>query len=151
MEIKYCELQLSDFDMLYDLRTGRKNSHPIKDRYNRIKNGTDSCYVAVFEGRILGDITVTYISKDEYATVRDERAYISGLLIKDGYRNKGIGSALLKYATDEMKRKKYHEATVLVDAENITAKKLYIKNGFILYKEYYLGDTKYELLLYDMR
>lgn len=151
MEIKYCELQLCDFDKLYDLRTGRKNSRPMKDRYTRIKNGIDSCYIAVLDGRILGDITVTYISKDEYATVKDERVYLSGLLVKEEYRNKGIGSALLQYVTDEMKRKKYQEATVLVDAENITAKKLYINNGFILYKEYYLSDTKFELLMYVLK
>jgi ribosomal protein S18 acetylase RimI-like enzyme len=151
MEVKYCELQLCDFHMLYALRSERKNSRTMKDRYNRIQNGTDSCYIAVSDGTVLGDITVTYISRDEYATIKDERAYLSGLLVKEEYRNKGIGTALLKYATDELKRKSYHEATVLVDEKNINAKNLYIKNGFILYKEYFLGDTKYELLLYDIR
>jgi ribosomal protein S18 acetylase RimI-like enzyme len=151
MEIKYCELQLCDFDKLYDLRMARKNSRPMKDRYTRIKNGTDSCYIAVSDGQILGDITVTYISKDEYATVKDERVYLSGLFVKEEYRNKGIGTALLKHVMDEMKRKKYRQATILVDAENMTAKKLYINSGFILYKEYYLSDTKYELLLYDLK
>lgn len=70
---------------------------------------------------------------EEY-TEKDVKIYLSRLIVKKEYRNKGIGQDLLKYMINLCKEKGYKQITVGVDADNNNALHIYKKFGFEIYE-----------------
>ena len=61
----------------------------------------------------------------------NHRVYISRLLVKQEYRNQGIGGILIDHVLDVVQELGYKEATIGVDKDNVAALHLYQKKGFV--------------------
>ncbi len=91
----------------------------------RIERLTDLFIVAEVGGRLIGDLSLT---KDAW-TLTGHVAYL-GMEIQKGYRNRGIGTRMMKQALDWATRQRLRRVELEVFAENAPAIHLYQKFGF---------------------
>lgn len=86
----------------------------------------DFCYVAEVDHKVIGAVWVGIA--DEYGHMDDETPSFSISLYKE-YRNKGIGTALMKKMLQLLKEKGYQRASLGVNKENY-AVRMYQNVGF---------------------
>ncbi len=67
-----------------------------------------------------------YTGDPDY-TVPNHRVYVSRMIVKKDYRNRGIGSEILAFHIEKAKEMGFKEMTIGVDKHNVNALKLYRK------------------------
>lgn len=104
----------------------------IKD-FGKLKD--DYCFVADFNGKIIGAVWVRIINGEikGYGNIDDETPEFAISLFKE-YRNKGIGTMLMDKMIDYLRKRGYKQTSLNVKKENY-AVKLYEKLGFELIEE----------------
>jgi RimJ/RimL family protein N-acetyltransferase len=78
-------------------------------------------FVAEVDGRLVGELGV-----HRTAGVAD-----LGMMVRDGYRGRGIGSALLQACIDWSRANRAHKVTLMVFPHNHAGLALYRKHGFV--------------------
>lgn len=58
-------------------------------------------------------------------------AFVKDLVVEPAWHRRGIGTALLATAIDEMRRRGHTSLRLKVDARNLAAKRLYARVGFV--------------------
>lgn len=113
----------------------------IKD-FGELKH--DYCLVADLNGKIIGAVWVRVISGavKGYGYIDDETPEFALSLFKE-YRNKGIGTELMKRMIEYLREKGYKQTSLSVQKENY-AVKLYKNLGFEIIAE---NDEDYLMLL----
>ena len=109
------------------------NSCPFTKQFKeQVKNGTREPYLMKCVNKYIAscDLVTDY---GEY-TEKDVKIYLSRLIVKKEYRNKGIGQELLKYMINLCKQKGYKQITVGVNADNENALHIYKKYSFKIYE-----------------
>lgn len=86
----------------------------------------DKALAAIADGKTVGLIWTRIM--DDYGHIDNETPSLAISLLKD-YRNKGIGSALLKHMIDKLKKCGYRQVSLSVQKANY-AYKMYVKAGF---------------------
>ncbi len=71
-----------------------------------------------------------YVAGVSLSTCDEDTCCISYLAVDENYQNKGIGTALIKFACDYAKDLNFKRVCLEVDYSNIRAKKLYQRLGF---------------------
>ena len=132
--VRTCMVELQDFERRIDPR--RPTGDEIADAY--ISDALSKCatchgrlFVADEEGVIAGSVTVLARMRSGDLDDGDfEYAYVADLVVREGYRGRGIGRQLMaqaeRYARDE--GAKWLRVGVL--AENEGARQLYKTSGF---------------------
>ena len=95
-----------------------------------IETGNRVVYVYKVNGGFLGEIAYVFDMNDVDYTIPNQRIYLSRLIVKPEYRNKGIGGILVDFMIDEIKKMGYKEISIGVDKDNTAALHLYRKKGF---------------------
>lgn len=98
--------------------------------YREILQGNRVTYVFQIEQEYVGEISLVFDINDPDYTIRNQRAYVSRLIVKREYRRKGIGRALVAFAMEAARNKGYSELSIGVDLDNYSALKLYVEAGF---------------------
>lgn len=91
---------------------------------NDIMSGKRSMFVYEYEGEYVAGISIS--------TYDEDTCCISYLAVEENYQNKGIGTALIKFACDYAKELIFKRILLEVDDSNIRAKKLYQRLGFLV-------------------
>lgn len=100
----------------------------VEDFYkNALAQDYNVIYICEEDGIIVGYI---YLILKE-----NDGAKIDALFVEEEYRRRGIASKLLDMAIDKMREEKVKHTEISVLSENVEAKKLYQKKGFIVFKE----------------
>lgn len=101
---------------------------------------------------------VIIYSKDEIIGILSysiiyERAEINYIVTVPGYRNQGIGTALLKKALDDMKKSGCFTISLEVEETNEPAINLYKNEGFEIKatREKYYGNNDAYLMIKELR
>lgn len=102
------------------------------------------------ESEIVNDIRrmYAYILNSEYVAgmslhpLENNTIYLSYLVVKERYRNQGIGTKMIQYACQISKNKGYSYIILNVDNDNPNAKRLYEKLGFVAVETDNSGKTK---------
>lgn len=89
-------------------------------------------YIYKIGNEFIGEGNIVF-EKGEY-TIPGKRIYLSHLIVKREYRNKGIGSEILKFIIKLYKQYGYSEITLGVDCKNSSAIHIYEKYGFKVYE-----------------
>lgn len=100
--------------------------------HNFLTNQENDLFLAIADNHIAGFVAT---SKD---TEVPNAVYIDSLHISKEFRNKGIGSKLLSYTLNSIK-KKQQTATICIMVGNDSARSVYTKLGAVHYK--YFEDT----------
>ena len=107
---------------------------PFTDEfYQQIKSGNRLSFVYKIDGEFIGQGDLV-LDKDGY-TIPNKRVYLSRLIVKKEYRNKGIGSMITDFLIDKAKEMGYREMSLGVDCGNENALHLYKKKGFEMYAQ----------------
>ena len=146
------KLKTSELSMLTQLFNYKDIDDMITENTRSIKNGIVDIFALFDDGKLIGELHVKYDNKDKDFAEKGKRAYLFAFRIHKEYQGKGLGSYLLKTVIDELNANGYHELTVGVEDDNIRARYMYEKYGFInpiaRIKENYQGDSyEYDLLL----
>lgn len=75
-----------------------------------------------------GDLVINKDDRDYF--IPNQRIYVSRMIVKKEYRNRGIGSVILDYLIHQAKEMGYKEMALGVDMDNYQALQLYKKKGF---------------------
>ena len=92
---------------------------------------SDICYVAEVRNRIIGAVWVRIMN--DYGHIDDKTPSFAVSILKQ-YRNRGIGTELMKRMLTALKERGYKQASLAVQKENY-AVKMYRKVGFEIIDE----------------
>lgn len=95
------------------------------------KSDSDICFVAEADDRIIGACWVRIMN--DYGYIDDETPSFAISLYR-GYRNQGIGTALMKTMLGELRERNYKQASLAVQKANY-AVKMYENVGFKIINE----------------
>lgn len=106
-------------------------SQPLADKWlDEIKSGNRLVFVYKINGEFIGEGALVLNEGDPDYTIPGKRIYVSRMIVKKEYRNRGIGNEILKFLIKKAKEMGYSEMTIGVDKDNINALHLYRKYGF---------------------
>lgn len=95
-----------------------------------IKSGNRLPYACVLQDQFIGEISLVLDTGDPDYTIPRVRAYVSRLVVKKEYRNRGIGGKLTDFICQKAKEMGFSEVSIGVDKDNEAALHLYRKKGF---------------------
>ena len=119
---------------LIDQRLVIENLRAMEEQKDTYEN-----LVYINDGLVIGFISLLF-----YRSVYHRRgtAQINELIVKEGYRDKGIGKELLEYGIRRAKEKGMDEIEIGVEKGNTRAIQFYKKNG--IEEEYLLLGKEFE-------
>jgi ribosomal protein S18 acetylase RimI-like enzyme len=126
MKISYRLMEITDYEKVFELwshTTGMGLSNAdIREKINvYLERNRGSCFVAFEKSEIIGTVLCGNDGR---------RGYIYHLVVKDNYRNQGIGSRLLKKCTASLKKSGIEKCHLFVYQDNSTAIKYYHDKGW---------------------
>lgn len=146
------KLKTTELPILTQLFNYKDIDDMIMENIRNIENGIVDIFVMFDDDKLIGELHVKYDNEDKDFAEKGKRAYLFAFRIHKDYQGKGLGSYLLETVIDELTNNGYYELTVGVEDDNIRARYMYEKYGFIKpiarIKETYQGDDyEYDLLL----
>ncbi len=135
-----CKLNVSDFEKCANIWDIDSQKELAKRFLEELQSGNRITYVYKIDGMFVGEISLVFDADDSDYTIKNQRAYVSRLIVKKEYRRAGIGSQLIEFITDLAKSMKYKELSIGVDLDNFPALKLYADKGFN--KIIFVGEDK---------
>lgn len=97
---------------------------------DEIKKGNSLVYIYKINGEFIGEGALVSDTGDPDYTIKNQRIYVSRMIVKKEYRNQGIGSEILEFLIKKAKDMGFSEMTIGVDKDNVNALHLYKKYGF---------------------
>ncbi len=106
-------------------------SQPLTDTWREeIASGNRLVFIYKINGEFIGEGALVFDAGDSDYTIQNQRVYVSRMIVKKEYRNRGIGSEILEFLIRKAKNMGYSEMTIGVDKDNVNALHLYRKYGF---------------------
>ncbi len=106
-------------------------SQPLADTWlDEIKTGNRLVFIYKINGEFIGEGALVLDEGAPDYTIPNRRVYVSRMIVKKEYRNRGIGSEILEFLISKSKSMGYSEMTIGVDKDNVNALHLYNKYGF---------------------
>lgn len=106
-------------------------SQPLADKWlDEIKSGNRLVFVYKINGEFIGEGALVLDTGDPDYTIPDHRVYVSRMIVKNEYRNRGIGSEILEFLIAKARELGFSEMSIGVDKDNVNALHLYNKYGF---------------------
>lgn len=109
--------------------------------FEELASGNRITFIYLENDEFIGEGSLVFQNKDPDYTIPDKRIYLSRMIVKEEYRNRGIGGIIVNYLIDYAKQLEYEEITLGVDTDNLNARHLYEKKGFTTVL--YLGEDEY--------
>ena len=107
------------------------SGQPDSDKWlEEIKNGNRHVYIYKINGEFIGEGALVLDTSDPDYTIPGKRVYVSRMIVKKEYRNRGIGSEILEFLIRKAESMGFSEMTIGVDKNNLNALHLYKKYGF---------------------
>lgn len=133
-------LQLNDYEKCSNIWNMNKQKELADKLYQELLRGNRITYIYKNGNKIIAEISLVKDMNDSDYTIPNQRVYISRLMVKQEYRQKGIGRMLVEYVADKAKELGYKEMSIGVNLDNYLALKLYIGAGFD--KVIYIGEDE---------
>lgn len=106
-------------------------SQPLAEKwFDEIQSGNRLVFIYKINGKFIGEGALVFDTGDPDYTIPNQRVYVSRMIVKKEYRNRGIGSEILEFLIVKAKSMGYSEMTIGVDKDNVIALHLYEKYGF---------------------
>ncbi len=106
-------------------------SQPLAEKWRQeIVSGNRLVFIYKIEDEFIGEGALVFDTSDPDYTISGKRVYVSRMIVKKEYRNRGIGSEILEFLIKKAKEMGFSEMTIGVDKDNVNALHLYRKFGF---------------------
>lgn len=101
------------------------------DLFNRSLGGNVLLWIVVSPGGdVIGQAFVTLRSGDRDAADGKNRAYVFSFRVKEKWRNRGVGSKLMKFIECDLRQRGFRYVTLNVAKDNPGALRLYRSMGY---------------------
>lgn len=128
--MEFRKINLNELDKLKNLYD-YENFEEFKQKITTdILNKVKDLYILEEDGKIIGEIKVTYKSDMPNQTIPGIRVYLYAFRIHKDYQNKGLGQKLLTFVINSLENEGITEFTLGVEDDNEIAKHIYEKFGF---------------------
>ncbi|MFC7686647.1 GNAT family N-acetyltransferase [Ureibacillus sp. GCM10028918] len=107
-----------------------KHKNMAKMFYEELVSGNRITFIYLENNEFIGEGSLVFKNNDPDYTIPNKRIYLSRMIVKEEYRNRGIGGIILDYLIDYAEQLGYEEITLGVDTDNFNARHLYEKKGF---------------------
>ena len=122
-------LKLEEYSKCSNIWNMKKQ--PLTEKWREeIARGNRLVFIYKINGEFVGEGALVIDTGDPDYTVPDKRVYVSRMIVKKEYRNRGIGSEILEFLIRKAKEMGFSEMTIGVDKDNENALHLYRKYGF---------------------
>lgn len=135
------KLRIEDHYRCSNIWEMEKNSKMTKGFYDELVNGNRITFIYLENNEFIGEGSLVFQNNDPDYTIPGKRIYLSRMIVKKEYRNRGVGGIIVDYLIDYAKKLGYEEITLGVDTDNVNARHLYDKKGFTTVL--YLGKDEY--------
>ena len=106
-------------------------AQPFTEKWREeISSGNRLVYIYKTCDEFIGEGALVLDTGDADYTIPEKRVYVSRMIVKKEYRNRGIGSTILEFLINKAKEMGFSEMTIGVDKDNTKALYLYRKYGF---------------------
>ena len=106
-------------------------TQPLADTWRKeIETGNRIVFIYKINGEFIGEGALVLDTGDSDYTIPKKRVYVSRMIVKKEYQNRGIGSEILTFLIAKAKEIGFSEMTIGVDKDNVNALHLYRKFGF---------------------
>jgi len=129
-EYEILKLKPEDYHKCSNIWDMEKKAGMAKAWYNQLVSGVRIIWVYTTRGEFIGEGSLVMENYDPDYTIKGQRVYFSRVIVKEEYRNQGIGGTLIDFIIEQAKLMGYREISIGVDKKNINALHLYRKKGF---------------------
>ncbi len=106
-------------------------TQPLAEKWHKeITSGNRLVFIYKINGEFIGEGALVLDTGDSDYTIPERRVYVSRMIVKKEYRNRGIGSEIITFLVEKAKEMGFSEMTIGVDKDNLNALHLYRKYGF---------------------
>jgi len=141
MDYRIEKLKPENYHRCYNIWDMDRHADKAKKWYNEFISGNRIIFVYIENDEYLGEGSLVLRNDDPDYTIENKRVYLSRMVVKPEYRNRGIGGKLLDYLIDYAKELDYKEMSLGVNIDNIGARWLYEKKGFT--NTIFVGEDEY--------
>ena len=135
------KLKPEDYNKCGNIWDVEKKKKMAKMFYDELVSGNRITFIYSVNDEFIGEGSLVFQKNDPDYTIPDKRIYLSRMIVKEGYRNRGIGGIIVDYLIDYAKHLGYEEITLGVDTDNLNARHLYEKKGITTVL--FLGEDEY--------
>lgn len=108
----------------------KKDPRMTRMFYDELVNGNRITFIYTEHNQFIAEGSLVFKNDDPEYTIPDKRVYLSHMIVKEEYRNRGIGHIIVDYLINYAEQLGYEEIALGVDADNFNARHLYEKKGF---------------------
>ncbi len=106
-------------------------AQPLTEKWKEeIAEGNRLVYIYKINDEFIGEGALVLDTGEPDYTIQGKRVYVSRMIVKKEYRNRGIGSEILTFLIQKAEEMGFCEMTIGVDKNNENALHLYRKFGF---------------------
>ena len=138
---KIKKLNPEEFNKCSNIWDVDKNKNMAKMFYEELVSGNRITFIYSENNEFIGEGSLVFKNNDPDYTIPNKRIYLSRMIVKEEYRNRGIGGIILDYLIDYAEQLGYEEITLGVDTDNFNARHLYEKKGFT--NVLFIGEDEY--------
>jgi ribosomal protein S18 acetylase RimI-like enzyme len=128
---KIIELKHENYLKCSNIWDMMRNPEQTQKWLDEIVYGNRIVFIYMINEEYLGEGALVFKNNDPDYTIPQKRIYLSRLIVKQEYRNQGIGGIITDYLIDYAKKLGFEEISLGVDIKNINARHLYENKGFI--------------------
>jgi len=123
-------LEINNFSKCNNIWDMQKQDKLAMQFYDDLKSGNRITYVYQKDNVYLAEASIVFDMNDKDYTIPSKRVYLSRVITKKEYCNRGIATLLIEHIINVCETMGYKEITVGVDVKNNVANHLYKKLGF---------------------
>ena len=138
---KIKKLNPEEFNKCSNIWDMDKHKNMAKMFYEELVSGNRITFIYSENNECIGEGSLVFKNNDPDYTIPNKRIYLSRMIVKEEYRNRGIGGIILDYLIDYAEQLGYEEITLGVDTDNFNARHLYEKKGFT--NVLFIGEDEY--------
>ena len=129
-QYKIIKLEPGDYYKCSNIWDMSKNPDRTKKWHDDLLSGNRITFVYTENDEFFGEGSLVLKNDDPDYTIPHKRIYLSRMIVKAEYRNRGIGGIIVDYLINYAKQHGFEEMSVGVDIVNLNARHLYEKKGF---------------------
>ena len=121
-----CELLWELFSQEVEFTPNKKIQEKALKKIIEHKNIGD-IFVAVNENKVIAMVNVLYTIS---TALGEKVAILEDMVVSQNYKNQKIGSSLIEFTLDYLKKNSFKRVTLLTDSDNFNAHNFYKKHEF---------------------
>lgn len=135
------KLKLKDYNKCCNIWDTNEKPKLAKMFYDELVSGNRVTFIYLENNDFIGEGSLVFKNPDSDYTIPGKRIYLSRMIVKGEYRNRGIGGIIVDFLIDYAQALGFEEIALGVDIDNMNARHLYEKKGFT--DVLYVGEDIY--------